>query len=231
MRDDVEHRVELFDTALRRAGRVAMIACPRMPAMPRDSRPSGLHQPHRLGQGPAPRARSPPVCLRASGHEVRSRCRRSTRSGRRSRRPSRRRTSATMSAPSAVTRCSTTSKPAAVSWSTSAAPLRSSRAPWTTPSLTVNTFACSGASDPWSAHADRRYRTSTMPSVSASWGSTRHPWPIRPPGSGRRLAVVDLEALGDRMIDRLGGRQRADAVDQAATGSDQRSAADVSRRR
>src|SRR5262249_32825886 len=48
---------------------------------------------------------------------------------------------ATGCTPSGTTRCSATSYPSAVSRSTSATPLRSSRVPWTTPSDTVSTFA------------------------------------------------------------------------------------------
>ena len=74
---DVEHGAELLDAALRRARRVADDRPRRRtPAMPRDRRPSGLIEPHRLGQPGASRSITARV---PSGvwSRGRSRCRRS----------------------------------------------------------------------------------------------------------------------------------------------------------
>ena len=62
---------------------------------------------------------------------------------------------------------------------------------------------------------------STMPSVSASCGSTRHPWPNgrQVPAGGWRSSISKPARY--RMIDRLRGGDRAHAVDEPTAGAHQ----------
>ena len=219
MRQHVDDGVDLLDRALRAARRVADDRLPRMPATPRESRPCGLTS--RIASASPGASRSitarvpsgvwsrgakpvpPVVTINPAKPSLISISVR-----------------ATSSAPSWVTRWSTTSKPFAARWAASPRPPVSSRTPWNTPSLTVSTFACSGGVV---THAARRYRTITMPSVSASWGSTRHPWPNgrHCPTAGGRSSTS--KPSGDGVVDRLGCGERADAVDEPAARAHERS--------
>ena len=69
-----------------------------------------------------------------------------------------------------------------------------------------------------------------MPSVSASWGRTRHPCPYgrHVPAGG---VVSTVEAGRHRMIDRLGGGERAHAVDERPARPDERGGAASADRR
>ena len=192
-----------------------MMARPRMPAMPRDSRPSGLTRriasarPGRLALDDRPRALRGEVARREAGAAGRH-----DQPGE-ARRPSPRSASATdvgAVGHDAVVDDVVARRPS--SRSTRPRPLRSSRVPCTTPSDTVRTLAAQSVACVV-AHDGRRYRSTIMPSVSASCGRTRRAAAVAA-ATARRAARRRLEPAGVVVVDRLGRGQRAHAVDEHA---------------
>ena len=219
----VEDGVEALDAALRRARRVEDDRVPGDAGDAPRQPPERAHEAHGLGQAGRLAVDDRPGALRreVAGREAgaagrddqageavgqldagpRPRCRR-----RRRRRGGRRRRSPR---PAAARRGPRPSGP------------RGCRA--TTPSETVSTLAAQagGVARGGLGHAGRRYRSTIMPSVSASWGSRRR--------AARRRAATAAPAAssgaqpgGVGVVDRLGRGQRAHAVDEHAARAHER---------